>query len=108
VSDRCIADRQWDVRDSVFVVGRVVTPRGRPLGDVKVEFFFRDRHGLWMLLQNFYTTGTNGEFQSCSYEYLMGDTVRVQATVRGRQPFATLVPLSAKLNAVLVHVPPAP
>ena len=108
VSNRCIADRQWDVRDSVFVVGRVVTPRGSPVDNVKVEFAFRNIHGIWTLLQNFYTTGTDGGFQSCSYEYLIGDTVRVLASVRGRDPLETLVPISAKLNAVLIRVPAKP
>ena len=108
VANRCIADRQWDVRDSVFVVGRVVGARGTPVAGVKMEFFFQTTHGLWALLPDFYTTGADGEFQSCSYEYLPGGTMRVTATVPGREPFTTVVPLSAKLNTVLIHLPATP
>ena len=108
VSDRCIADRQWDVRDSVFVMGRVVGPGGGPVAGVKVEFFFETSAGLWALLPDFYTTGTDGLFQSCSYMYTPGAKMRITATVPGREPFAQIVPLLSKLNTVIIHLPAAP
>lgn len=108
VSDRCIADRQWDVRDSVFVMGRVVDPAGKPVAGAKVEFFSEASAGLWALLPDFYTTGTDGLFQSCSYTYVPGSKVRITATVPGRGHFAQIVPLPAKLNVVLIHVPAVP
>ncbi len=103
VADRCVADRQWDVRDSVFVVGRVVDSRGTPVAGVTMRFFVQTS-----LLSDFYTTGADGEFQSCNYAYLPGDTIRVQASMPGRKPFMTPVPLSGKLNTILVHLPAAP
>ncbi|MFI5233565.1 MAG: hypothetical protein ACHQSE_13730, partial [Gemmatimonadales bacterium] len=108
VSDRCIADRQWDVRDSVFVMGRVVGPGGNPVAGVKVEFFFEATAGLWALLPDFYTTGTDGLFQSCSYTYIPGGKMRITATVPGREPFAQIVPLLTNLNTVVIHLPRAP
>jgi hypothetical protein len=108
VSDRCIADRQWDVRDSVFVMGRVVAPGGKPVAGVKVEFFFETTAGLWALLPDFYTTGTDGLFESCNYAYVPGGKMRITATVPGREPFAQVVPLLTKLNAVVIHLPAAP
>jgi hypothetical protein len=46
--------------------------------------------------------------QSCSYEYLPGSTMRVEAAQPGSLPLMTPVPLSDKLNTILVHLPPAP
>jgi len=108
VADRCVADRQWDVRDSVFVVGRVVNSRGTPVAGVTVRFFVQASAGQWSLLSDFYTTGADGVFQSCNYAYVPGDAIRVQASMPGQKPFMTPVPLTGKLSTILVHLPPAP
>jgi hypothetical protein len=107
VAGRCVADHQWDVRDSVFVVGRVVNSRGTPVAGVTLRFFVQASVGQWSLLSDFYTTGADGVFQSCSYTYVPGDAIRVQASMPGQTPFMTPVPLSGKLNTILVHLPPA-
>ncbi len=107
VSDRCIADRQWQVGDSVFVIGRVLGARGAPVGGVKLEYLVQSTPGLWALLPDFYVTGTNGAFETCNSHYSLGDTLRIKASM-GHESFVTAVPLHDKVNAVLIHVPPAP
>jgi hypothetical protein len=64
--------------------------------------------GLWSLLPDFYVTGTDGVFQTCSSQYFMGDTLRIKATGPGLTPFVTALPLNEHVNAVVIHVPPAP
>jgi hypothetical protein len=108
VSDRCIADRLWQVGDSVFVIGRALNARGSPVAGIKLEYLVQSTKGLWTLLPDFYVTGTDGVFQTCNAEYYVGDTLRIKASMPGRTPFVTAVPLRDHVNAVLIHVPPAP
>jgi len=108
VSGRCIADRLWQVGDSVFVVGRVLSAKGGPAANVRLEYLVQSAHGLWEQLPDFYVTGTDGAFQTCNSHYALGDTVRIKASMPGRTPFVTAVPMSGRVNAVILRVPPEP
>jgi hypothetical protein len=108
VSNRCIADHLWQVGDSVFVIGRVLSARGKPVPNVRMEYLVQSTKGLWSLLPDFYVTGTDGVFQTCNAQYFMGDTLRIRATGPGVTPFVTELPLNEHVNAVVIHVPPAP
>ena len=93
VSDRCIANRQWQVGDSVFVIGRVLGARGTPVSGVKLEYLAQSSQGLWALLPDFYVTGTDGAFETCNSQYSQGDTLRIKASMPGHGSFVTAVPL---------------
>jgi hypothetical protein len=108
VSDRCIADRLWQVGDSVFVIGRVLGARGKPAGGFKLEYLVQASPGLWAQLPDFYVTGSDGVFQSCNSHYSQGDTLRIKASMPGHTPFVTAVPLTEHVNAVIIRVPPQP
>lgn len=108
VSNRCIADKLWQVGDSVFVIGRVLGEHGKPVADVKLEYLVQASNGLWSLLPDFYVTGTSGVFQTCNSQYFVSDTIRIKATPREGTAFMTAVPLVGKVNAVILRVPPAP
>ncbi|HXD22113.1 MAG TPA: hypothetical protein VN613_02055, partial [Gemmatimonadaceae bacterium] len=108
VSNRCIADKLWQVGDSVFVIGRVLGAHGKPVAEVRLEYLVQSSNGLWSLLPDFYVTGTSGVFQTCNSRYFVGDTLRIKATTHEGMAFMTAVPLVGKVNAVILRVPPAP
>lgn len=62
VAARCAAAHQWTPGDSVFVVGRVVTPGGQPVSNATVWF----SSGTYVN-PDVATTGDDGLFQSCRH-----------------------------------------
>ncbi len=108
VVNRCVGARQWEVGDSVFVLGRVVTLRGRPIAGAKVTLSVRMNTGLWSLLENFWTTGTDGIFQSCSRSFDPGGTVKIHVQRAGLDAVDAIVALSPKLTIVRIPVPAEP
>src|SRR6185437_11420589 len=87
VSNRCIADKLWQVGDSVFVIGRVLGAHGKPVAEVRLEYLVQSSNGLWSLLPDFYVTGTSGVFQTCNSRYFVGDTLRIKATTHEGMAF---------------------
>jgi hypothetical protein len=69
VADRCVADHDWTVGDSVFTIGRVVAPNGGQVNDLKVTFATRPkgspRDAPWQWSPLHFTTGTDGMFEFC-------------------------------------------
>ena len=92
----------------MFVVGRVLGAKGKPVDGVRLEYLVKASNGLWSMLPDFYVTGTDGVFQTCSSQYFMGDTLRIKATTHEGEAFITALPLGDHVNAVIVRVPPAP
>jgi hypothetical protein len=108
VANKCVTAGQWEAGDSVFVIGRVLTGRGTPVANAKVTFAFQTDAGLWTQLPNYYTTGTDGVFQSCSRMYEVGRAVKMRVARQGMAPVETLQPIAANLTALVVRVPAAP
>jgi hypothetical protein len=104
VANRCIVARQWDVGDSVFVIGRVVTPQGNPVADAKVTFAVKTDKGFWGLLDNFYTTGSDGVFQSCSRQFVLGAAVKIRVTAPGFDPTEVVQPFTENLAITKIRV----
>ena len=108
VADRCVAEHLWDVGDSVFVVGRIVDARGRPVPNIKASFLNEAANGLWGILPNFYTTGADGGFHVCNAAFTAGTTIRIALTAPGRRPVTVDEELKPSLNAFLIRLPAAP
>ena len=64
--------------------------------------------GLWSLLENFWTTGTDGIFQSCSRSFDPGGTVKIHVQRAGLDAVDAIVALSPKLTIVRIPVPAEP
>jgi hypothetical protein len=66
IADRCVVNHQWTAGDSLFTIGRVVTPDGKPVNDAKVTFATRpDSSEQWELNNVYFMTGTDGLFEFC-------------------------------------------
>jgi hypothetical protein len=69
IADRCVVNRQWNMGDSVYTMGRVVAPNGGLVNDLKVTFATRPkgspRDSAWMWSTVSYTTGVDGVFAFC-------------------------------------------
>ena len=48
IADRCVTNHQWTVGDSLFTIGRVLTPDGRPVNDARIDFFVKSSEGKWL------------------------------------------------------------
>ena len=83
VAGLCRRDRQWEANDSTFILGRLVTPAGKPVDDAKVSFAMRMNNGPWNRLRWTYRTGTDGVFQSCSPSFIAGQTVAIRVSRDG-------------------------
>ncbi len=103
LTDKCIAARQWSVGDSVFVVGRVVTPDGQPVHDAKVTFADGDQ--VWR--SHFITTGTDGLFWSCQ-NWALGGEVTVRVHRQGAADVDVTRRFDSSVLAVKVMVPASP
>ncbi|MGH7654082.1 MAG: carboxypeptidase-like regulatory domain-containing protein [Gemmatimonadaceae bacterium] len=108
VADRCVAEHLWDVGDSVFVVGRLVDARGRPVPNIKASFLNEAANGLWAVLPNFYTTGADGGFHVCNAAFTVATAIRIALTAPGWRPLAVDEELKPGLNAFLIRLPAAP
>ena len=108
VAGECVRARQWEVGDSVFVLGRVLATSGKPVEDAEVSFAVQGGPGLWSRISNFFTTGTDGLFQSCNENYTLGAPVKITVRRSGAKPVEVILPLTAKLTTIVVRVPPTP
>jgi len=108
IAGECVRLRQWEVGDSIFVLGRVLTTSGKPVGDAEVSFSVQAGPGLWSRISNFFTTGSDGVFQSCNEKYKLGAPVKITVRRSGATPVEVIQPLTAKLTTIVVAVPPSP
>ncbi len=108
VASECVRMRQWEVGDSVFVLGRVLTTAGKPVQDAEVSFSLLAGPGLWKRIGNFFTTGSDGVFQSCNDKYAPGAPVKITVRPAGMQPVEVTQTLTGNLTLVVVRVPPSP
>ena len=83
VAGLCRKDRQWEANDSTFILGRVVTPEGKPVDDVKVSFATKMQDGQWSWLRWFYRTGTDGVFELCGKLFNAGQKILIRVSRRG-------------------------
>ncbi len=104
--DRCKAAREFAAGDSVLVLGRVMTPGGKPVADERVTAAVRSASGLWSWQRDFYTTGTDGVFQLCSDHFALGDRVMIRVQDAAARIVEVTKTLSA--NLTIVRVPIAP
>lgn len=67
IAERCVANHQWTVGDSLFTMGRVVTPDGKPVNNARITLFVQSREAdaKWVQSQQYFTTGTDGMFEFC-------------------------------------------
>jgi hypothetical protein len=83
VASQCRRDRQWEANDSTFILGRVVTPDGKPVENAKVSFATRRRDGQWSWLKWVYRTGGDGVFESCGKLFNAGQKVLIRVSRKG-------------------------
>jgi hypothetical protein len=99
IAGRCVTARQWTVGDSVFVLGRVVTPDGKPVPDAKVTFATVISRGKPEFHDDYYETGTDGLFQSCR-----GWDVGDEVLIRVHRPEAANVDVTRTIDSNLLAV----
>lgn len=97
-------NRQWEVNDSTFILGRVVTPAGRSIDDARVSFAIQMNIGQWNWLQWYYRTGTDGLFQSCSRSFTPGQTVLIRISRAGFPALDIKRTITSNLTIVKVQV----
>jgi hypothetical protein len=83
VASRCRRDRQWEAGDSTFILGRLITPDGRPVKNAKVSFATKRRDGQWSWLKWVYRTGSDGVFESCGKLFNAGQKVLIRVSRKG-------------------------
>ena len=104
VVSRCSAAHQSSVGDSVFILGRVLTSDGEPVGDAKVAFSTQTASGEWTPTAARAKTGADGVFQTCRAKLTLGATVRVEVRRPGIIGLDTTMTLAAKLSVVRIPV----
>jgi hypothetical protein len=67
IADRCVANHVWTVGDSLFTMGRVVTPDGKPVQHMRVNYSVQANIAgdLWVPNPVYFDTGTDGMFEFC-------------------------------------------
>ncbi len=75
IRDRCPDSRHLVDRDSVLLIGRVVTQDGIPVAGAKVTFAARNRDS-WEWRNDYVVTGDDGVFQSCR-DWKVGDDAHI-------------------------------
>ncbi len=84
IADKCVANHHWTVGDSLFTIGRVVTPDGKPVNDARIDFFWLSGAGKWIPGDAYYTTGTDGMFEFC-HNFSPPTQVKYRVTRNGMQ-----------------------
>jgi hypothetical protein len=106
IADRCVANHQWTVGDSVFTIGRVVKPDGKPVNDAKVTFATRPDSGQqWQWNDAHFTTGTDGLFEFC-HPFGVGTEILYHVARGGVLVGAALGKFTSGLLVVRMPVPP--
>ena len=107
IADRCVANHQWTVGDSVFTIGRVVKPDGKPVNDAKVTFATKSMvdERVWQWNDVYFMTGTDGLFEFC-HPFGVGTEVRYHVSRGGVAIGEALGTFTSGLLVVRMTVPP--
>jgi Carboxypeptidase regulatory-like domain len=106
IADRCVANHQWTAGDSVFTIGRVVKPDGKPVNDAKVTFATRPDSGQqWQWNNVYFTTGTDGLFEFC-HSFGVGTEILYHVARGGVLIGAASGKFTSGLLVVRMPVPP--
>ncbi len=97
----CIDAHQWTLRDSVFLLGRVQSLSGEPIGHAKVTVAVKDKIGKWKSLNSDFTTAADGLFESCDPDLQLGTDVRIRVHRPDVEDVVTTAMLGAKLTVVV-------
>jgi hypothetical protein len=108
VAGLCMSNRQWTVNDSTYIFGRVVSPEGRPVADAKVTIALQKNDGQWSWSRDYYKTGTDGVFQSCSVSFIAGRNVRIRVAQEGLPNAEIVRVISGNFTTVKIPVPILP
>ncbi len=104
VIDRCVADRKYSPADSVLIVGRTVGANGEPVRGITISLAeVRPPPEPDRLLDDYYTTGTNGLFHFCSKSLRRGMTLSVRARRGGS--ILQVMTVSLDDNLTVVRIP---
>jgi hypothetical protein len=107
LADRCVANHHWTVGDSLFTIGRVVTPNGKPVNGAKVTFSSGMRDGRPVWNRVYYMTGTDGLFEFC-HEFAPGTEVVYRVSRNGASDVTTTRRFDERLQVVKIVVQPVP
>lgn len=106
IADRCVAHHVWEYGDSLFTMGRVVTPDGKPVNDVRVHFAAQSNaYGEeWPVNAVYFDTGTDGMFEFC-HRYPLHTRIRYSAWRGGKLLAGAEGEFTSDLLAVRLVVP---
>jgi hypothetical protein len=107
IVERCIANHQWRAGDSVFTIGRVVTPGGKPLSGARITFATRSERGQWQWEDAHFTTGADGLFQFC-HMFEPGTEILFRVARGGAVAAEVSGKFTSSLLVVRIPVPPLP
>jgi Carboxypeptidase regulatory-like domain len=106
MADACATSREQKASDSVFVMGRVVTPDGRPVAEARVAFASPNPGApAWRTESR--VTGPDGLFMSC-HNWNIGDEILIRVKRDGAQNLDVTRRFDSKLLIVSITVPPSP
>jgi Carboxypeptidase regulatory-like domain len=103
IADRCVANHHWTVGDSLFTIGRVLTPDGKPVGDARIDFFTKSSAGQWMPGDAYYTTGTDGMFEFC-HRFAPQTEVKYRVTRQDQYPLEVVGTFTSSLLVVKLTI----
>lgn len=107
VSSRCGPGRRWvEGKPIPFIVGRIVTSDGVPLGGrPQVNAAYQLVTEKWVLVKAFFRPGTDGLFFICSDQLRLKSRVGLELVREGHEDNHMLVVLESLLTVVLFPVP---
>jgi hypothetical protein len=83
IADKCVANHHWTVGDSLFTIGRILSPDGKGVGGARIDFFTKSGEGLWVPGDAYYVTGTDGMFEFC-HRFAPSTDVKYRVTRQGQ------------------------
>jgi hypothetical protein len=108
VVSRCIAAHQWKAGSNNLILGRVVDSSSGPVSGARISYAVKTPVGDWRSLDDNFTTGIDGVFQSCNPGFTRGATIRTRVHRQGVADTDAIVTLSARLTVVPVQAPMRP
>ena len=108
VAGLCRKDRKWEANDSTFILGRVVTPEGKPVEDADVSFATKMKDGQWSWLRWFYRTGTDGVFESCGKLFNAGRKILIRVSRKGLADVDVERTIATKLTIAKLQIEARP
>jgi hypothetical protein len=107
IADQCVVNHQWNVRDSLFTIGRVVTPDGKPVNDARIDLFAKSSEGNWLPAPVYYVTGTDGVFSFC-HSFAPPTQVKYRVSRQGEFDLEAEGKFTSNLLVVRLTVRPHP